>query len=45
MAERTAIIKPRKVDNSRMPMSKLSGKVDIKASAEAAIPEIGCVMC
>ena len=39
------MIKPRKVEISWMPVSRSSGKVDIKAIVEPAIPDKGCVMC
>ena len=37
--------KPRKVDRSWMPVSRSSGRVDMKAIAEPTMPDMGCVMC
>ena len=45
MAERTAIIKPRIADIIWTPAPKDTVKLEKKANAEAAIPDIGCVMC
>ena len=44
MADRTAIIKPRIADIICTPAPKDTVKLEKKASAEAAIPDTGCVM-
>ena len=45
IADRTAIIKPKKADTIWMNQFMFSGIVDIKAKMDARIPEMGCVIC
>ncbi len=45
IADKTAIIKPKKADTIWMNTFMFSGIVDMKANMDARIPETGWVMC